>query len=30
MEYMLKTLHVDPKLIGYDTKAQRWIKNVTT
>ncbi|KAJ5465874.1 hypothetical protein N7530_009661 [Penicillium desertorum] len=27
MEFMLKTLHVDPKLIGYDTKAQKWIKN---
>ncbi|CDM34697.1 hypothetical protein DTO013E5_3380 [Penicillium roqueforti] len=26
MEFMLKSLHVDPKLIGYDTKAQRWIK----
>ncbi|KAJ5488184.1 Tetratricopeptide-like helical [Penicillium expansum] len=27
MEFMLKSLHVDPKLIGYDTKAQRWIKS---
>ncbi|KGO75052.1 hypothetical protein PITC_047350 [Penicillium italicum] len=26
MEFMLKSLHVDPKLIGYDTKTQRWIK----
>ncbi|KAJ5789087.1 uncharacterized protein N7518_006098 [Penicillium psychrosexuale] len=26
MEFMLKSLHVEPKLIGYDTKAQRWIK----
>ncbi|CAG7924443.1 unnamed protein product [Penicillium olsonii] len=27
MEFMLKTLHVEPELIGYDTKAQRWIKS---
>ncbi|CAI7596381.1 unnamed protein product [Penicillium palitans] len=27
MEFMLKSLHVDPKLIGYDTKAQKWIKS---
>ncbi|KAJ5385577.1 hypothetical protein N7517_003488 [Penicillium concentricum] len=27
MKSMLKSLHVDPKLIGYDTKAQRWIKS---
>ncbi|KAJ5515126.1 hypothetical protein N7463_004678 [Penicillium fimorum] len=27
METMLKSLHVDPKLIGYDAKAQRWIKH---
>lgn len=30
MEFMLKTLHIDPKLIGYDTKAQRWIKTVAS
>jgi hypothetical protein len=23
---MLKTLHIDPKLIGYDMVAQRWSK----
>ncbi|KAJ5945182.1 hypothetical protein N7516_005350 [Penicillium verrucosum] len=27
MEFMLKSLHVDPKLIGYDTKGQKWIKS---
>ncbi|KAJ5834024.1 hypothetical protein N7447_000050 [Penicillium robsamsonii] len=26
MEFMLKSLHVDPKLIGYDAEAQKWIK----
>ncbi|KAJ5309208.1 hypothetical protein N7508_004587 [Penicillium antarcticum] len=24
--YMLKTLHIDPKLIGYDAVAQKWMK----
>ncbi|CAI7607819.1 unnamed protein product [Penicillium glandicola] len=27
MEFMLKSLHIDPRLIGYDTKTQRWIKS---
>ncbi|KAJ9492026.1 hypothetical protein VN97_g1209 [Penicillium thymicola] len=27
MEFMLKSLHVDPKLIGFDTKGQNWIKS---
>ncbi|KAJ5767361.1 uncharacterized protein N7511_004977 [Penicillium nucicola] len=27
MGYMLQTLNIDPKLIGYDVVAQRWIKD---
>lgn len=26
MEFMLKTLNIDPKTIGYDCAGQRWVK----
>jgi hypothetical protein len=26
MEFMLKTLNIDPKTIGYDRAGQRWVK----
>lgn len=27
MDMMLKTLHIDPQVIGFDISGQRWIKD---